>query len=427
MKEPSLIYLDNASTTLKKPPEVARAVANAIDSFGSVGRGACAPSLKAGMAVYEAREKAAHLFGAPSSSQVAFTLNATEALNMVIDGLLGPQDHAITTAASHNSVLRPLYKKQDTGTQLSILPVAPDGSINLDELEALFKPQTKLVVVTHASNVTGQLYPVERIARLCHQRGVMLVLDAAQTAGHLPINMTQSGIDVLVFTGHKGLLGPQGVGGLCLAQHVEIPAYMVGGSGTHSFDHHHPSALPEHLEAGTMNAHSIAGFSAALDFIQSTGLANIQATERALAQRFLQGLNTIDGVTVYGQPPALIPAAASATPVLAEPPEPPAAPATPDASDPPNPPNPPNNLGIIALNVHNLDSAQVAYILSANYSICTRSGVHCAPLMHQSLGTAQQGAVRFSLSLFNTPQEIDTALEALTDIARHHHPAKERP
>ena len=270
-----MIYLDNAATTMRKPPEVVRAVTGALQSFGGAGRGAHGAALAAGMAVYEAREALARLFDAPSPGQVAFCANATEALNVAIAGLLRPGDHAITTAASHNSVLRPLYRARAAGASLSVLPVAPDGSIDADAFEALFRPETRLVVATHASNVTGDVYDVARLARISHAHGALFCLDAAQTAGVLPVRMGGMGLDLVAFTGHKSLYGPQGTGGLVVAEGVEVPPFKVGGSGVRSFDEEHPRRLPESLEAGTLNAHG--------SFSHFTTEDEVDAAARALA------------------------------------------------------------------------------------------------------------------------------------------------
>jgi cysteine desulfurase family protein len=376
-----VIYFDNAATTLTKPPGVAKAVAGAIGTFGSVARGACKPSLAAGMAVLEAREKVARLFGVPSAKNVSFVSGATEAINIVVEGLLEPGDHAITTAASHNSLLRPLYRKAEHGCGLSILPVAADATIDYAELESLFRPNTRLMFATHASNLTGDLYDIARIARICHEREVLCALDCAQTAGRVPLDMEGTAADIFVFTGHKGLFGPQGTGGLCLGEGVEVPPFMVGGSGTRSYDRHHPSQMPERLEAGTMNSHGIAGLSAGLDYVESTGVATINARVDALVGRFEAGVRTVRGATIYGRR---------------------------DGS---------RGCGIVALNIGDMDSSAVSDRLNTEHDICTRAGAHCAPLMHRAMGTVEQGAVRFSFSPFNTEEEIDQGVAALRAIA----------
>ena len=378
-----MIYLDNAATTRIKPPEVAQAVVAALSNFGGVGRGVHEASLDAGMAVYKVREQIAQLFGAPSPARVSFTCNVTESLNIALSGLLHAGDHALTTAASHNSVLRPLYKKQgEEGVGLSVLPVAENGAIDYDAFDALFQKNTRLAVVTHASNLTGDVYDIALMARIAHNHGALMVVDAAQTAGVFPIDMVESGIDVLCFTGHKSLYGPQGTGGICVLPGVEIPPFKVGGTGIHSYDHKHPTMMPESLEAGTINAHGIAGLGAGVAYIQQRGVSNIQRELEALASTFERGVRAIEGIQIYGGHGGVA------------------------------------RCGIVALNVRDYDSAAVADALSTRYGICTRAGAHCAPLMHQALGTSERGAVRFSFSTFTTQEDIGQAVRALREIAQ---------
>lgn len=377
-----MIYLDNAATTMSKPDQVVDAVVHAMRAFGGVGRGVHASALQADVVVYRARLALAKVLGAPDASRVAFASNATEALNTAIMGLLSPGDHAITTAASHNSVLRPLYRLRDEGAiDLGIAPIGEDGSLDYGALEALFRPTTRLVVVTHASNLTGDVYDVARIARMAHEHGALVVVDAAQTAGTWPIDMAGQEIDAIAFTGHKGLFGPQGTGGLCVAEGVDIRPLKVGGSGVHSFDEHHPSFMPERLEAGTLNAHGIAGLGAGVSYILEQGIEEIHRHDCRLAEAFRQGAAALPGVKILG-----------------------------GGAD--------GRCAIVALNVGEMDSGEVAFRLNGEFGICTRAGAHCAPLMHEALGTVEQGAVRFSFSYLNTIEEVDQALDALGTIAR---------
>lgn len=376
------IYFDNAATTMHKPPQVARAVAAAIDSFGGAGRGAHEASLDAGMTIHRTRKQIARLFNAPDAKRVVFGLNVTDALNAVIDGLLGPGDAAVTTAASHNSVLRPLFRKQDReGVAVTVVPIAPDASLDLAAFEAACTPATKVAVVTHASNLTGDVYDVAALARIAHAHGALLVVDAAQTAGLVPIDMQAEGLDVVCFTGHKSLYGPQGTGGAVIAPGVDLPAYREGGTGVHSYDRRQPELYPEHLEAGTPNAHGLAGLSAGLSYIEDAGVEALHEKVGTLAARFEAGVRDVAGVTVLGGH------------------------ATRD------------RCGIVALNVGDVDAALVADALARDWGICVRAGAHCAPLMHRALGTEQQGAVRFSFSSFTTEEEIDAGIEAVRAIA----------
>lgn len=376
-----MIYLDNAATSLLKPPCVAAAVSDALGAFGGAGRGVHPASVAAGMAVYDARERTARLFGAPSAARVAFALNATMALNEAIAGLLAPGARAVTTAASHNSVLRPLFRARDTrGVSVEVAPVNPDGSLDYRAFEALVAPGADLVAVTHASNLTGDVYDVARMARAAHEAGALFVLDAAQTAGAYPVDMAALGVDVLCFTGHKSLLGPQGTGGLCAAEGVEVPALLEGGSGSRSFDERHPSFMPDALEAGTLNAHGLAGLAAGLSYIEERGVARIAAEVSALTRRFEDRVRAIEGVRVLGGGEGA-------------------------------------RCGIVALNVRDADSGAVADRLAQEFGICTRAGAHCAPLMHKALGTERHGAVRFSFSHLNTAREVDEAADALALIA----------
>ena len=376
-----MIYLDNAATTLHKPPQVMDAVVRAMTAMGNAARGAHCGALEAARTVYNTRVKLARLFGCPRPDHVIFTANSTEALNIAISGLIRPGDHVITTDCEHNSVLRPLYRLEEGGAALDVVPADRLGRVAYEDLEALLRPDTRAVVCTHASNLTGNVLDIARIGEMARRRGALLIVDASQTAGALPIDMEAMGIDVLCFTGHKGLMGPQGTGGLCVRPGVEIEPWKVGGSGVHSYDRRQPREYPTRLEAGTLDGHGIAGLSAALDFLQEVGLEAIEAKERALMDRFYQAVSAMDGVTVYG-----------------------------DFSQA-------RRSAIVALNIRDYDSAAVSDELSETYGIATRPGAHCAPRMHQALGTTDRGAVRFSFSWFNTQEEVDEAIRAVGQLA----------
>ena len=375
-----MIYLDNAATSFIRPPAVVEAVAQALCSLGNVGRGAHDGSLSAARTVYGCREKLCRFFGGDDPGRVCFTLNATEALNEALFGAISPGDHVISTDLEHNSVLRPLYRLAGQGTELSFLAADAQGRVDYEELPHLLRPHTKALVCTHASNLTGNLLDIRRLGAFCREQGLLFIVDASQTSGSLPIDMGADGIDLLCFTGHKGLLGPQGTGGLLIGPGIELRPFKTGGTGVQSHLKEQPAAYPARMEAGTLNGHGIAGLSAALDFLEATGVAAIHKHTTALMRRFYQGVREIPGVTVYGDFRG-------------------------------------DRAAIVALNIGDLDSGAVADTLMTDYGIAVRSGAHCAPRMHAALGTSAQGAVRFSFGWFNTEAETDAAVQAVREIA----------
>lgn len=376
-----MIYLDNAATTLHKPPEVAEAVKNAILTAGNASRGAHGVSLAASRMVFDTRARLAKLFGCPRADHVVFTANSTEALNIALYGLISAGDHVISTDLEHNSVLRPLYDLQTRGAAVDFVPADKKGSIRYEDMQKLFRLDTKAVVCTHASNLTGNVLDIARIGEMAHAHGALLVVDASQTAGVLPIDMQKMHIDVLCFTGHKGLMGPQGTGGLCIRPGVEVQPLLRGGTGIHSYDRGQPQAYPARLEAGTLNTHGLAGLHAALEFIEQHGVQVIGARERALMRRFYDGVRGIPGVAVYGD----------------------------FEQD--------ERAAIVTLNIRDYASGEVADALFEDCGIATRAGAHCAPRMHEALGTVEQGAVRFSFAFFNTEDEVDMAVRAVRELA----------
>lgn len=376
-----MIYLDNAATTLQKPPRVAEAVVQAMGSLANSGRGAYGNSLDAARVLYSTREKLAQLFDFPDPARVCFTANSTQALNTAICGTLTPEDHVISTDCEHNSVLRPLYRLRAHGMGLDFVPADRQGNLDETAFSRLLRPNTRAVVCTHASNLTGNVLNLARIGAFCRAHGLLLIVDASQTAGALPLSMEQLGIDILCFTGHKSLMGPQGTGGLCVRAGVAVRPWCVGGTGVQTELEHQPEQYPVHLEAGTHNSHGIAGLSAALDFILETGVEAIHARETALARSFYEGVRTIPGVRVYG-----------------------------DFSQPVRAP-------IVTLNLADYDCGALADRLWEEDGIATRAGAHCAPRLHRALGTHAQGAVRFSFGYYNTQEEVGAALAALRRIA----------
>lgn len=377
-----MIYFDNAATTLQKPPEVIEAVVHAMNHMGNSARGAHEEALAASRIIYNTREAIAELFGCPRADHVVFTANSTEALNTAIQGLIHRGDHVITTDLEHNSVLRPLYRlEQENQTELSFVKADAKGTVRYEDFEKLIQDNTKAIVCTHASNLTGNLLDIEKIGKIAEKHNLLFLVDASQTAGVFPIHMEKMKIDVLCFTGHKSLFGPQGTGGMCIRPGIQIRPLKVGGSGIRTYDKAHPDILPTALEAGTLNGHGIAGLGAGVDFIRRTGMDLIRRHEARLAERFYQGVRSIPGVVIYG-----------------------------DFSTPKRAP-------IITLNVREYDSAEVSDELSYTYGIATRPGAHCAPRMHEALGTVSQGAVRFSFSWFNTEAEVEQAVTAIKEIA----------
>lgn len=376
-----MIYMDNAATTMQKPQQVIDAVAAAMCSMGNAGRGAHAASLGAARTIYDAREKLACFFHAENPKQIAFTMNSTESLNIALKGVLNPGDHVITTMLEHNSVLRPLYELQEKGTELTILKSNPQGTLDYEDFEKAIKENTKAIVCTHGSNLTGNLVDVKRVGEIAKKHGVLFIVDASQTAGVFPIDVQEMGIDILCFTGHKGLLGPQGTGGIYVREGLIVRPLLCGGSGVQTYNKKHPSEMPTALEAGTLNGHGIAGLDAAVEYLMETGIDTIREREQDLMWRFYEGVKDIPGVKVYG-----------------------------DFSTR-------DRCAIVTLNIGDYDSSEVSDELLMTYGISTRAGGHCAPLMHEALGTVEQGAVRFSFSHYNTDEELNTAIQAVKEMA----------
>ena len=375
-----MIYLDNAATTLHKPEGVAEAMTTALTSMGNSGRGAHEATLDASRMIYGTREKLAELFHISDPMRIAFTCNATESLNIAIQGILQPGDHVITSVCEHNSVLRPVYRMAKQGVTYSLLPTDKKGVIQYDQLPKLLKKETKAIVITHASNLTGNVTDLKKVSDFAKKNGLLLIVDASQTAGCIPIDVHELGIDVLCFTGHKGLMGPQGTGGIYVREGIKIAPLKVGGSGVKSFDKEHPDTMPTALEAGTLNGPGIAGLGASVSWLLKQGVEQIHEKEVSLARRFLKGIAEIPDITIYGDVDSQM------------------------------------RTAIVSLNLGDVDSAEISDWLWEDYGIAVRAGAHCAPLMHKALGTEQQGAVRFSFSCFNTEEEVDAAIRALKEL-----------
>lgn len=376
-----MIYLDNAATTRHKPDVVIKAVTEALNSLGNAERGTHSASLGASRTVFSTRVKLAKFFNASSPTNIVFTMNSTESLNIAIKGILEKGDSVITTCLEHNSVLRPLYQMRDLGVELSIVSADKKGNPIYEEFENLIKPNTKAIVCTAGSNLTGNLVDIKKIGEIAKKHNLIFIVDASQTAGVFPIDVKSMSIDILCFTGHKGLLGPQGTGGMCVKDGISIKPYLSGGTGVQTYNEHQPSEMPTRLEAGTLNGHGIAGLDAAIDYINEYGMSKIHDRELELMWRFYNGIKDIKDIKIYGDF---------------------------DIED---------RCPIVTLNIGDYESGVVSDELFERFEIATRPGGHCAPLMHKSLGTVAQGAVRFSFSHFNKDEEVETAIKAVKLLA----------
>ncbi len=377
-----MIYMDNAATTMHKPQAVIDAVIAAMSSMGNAGRGANEASLSASRVIYDTRDKLCRFFGAENPRQIVFTNNSTESLNIAIKGLLNPGDHVITTMLEHNSVLRPLYEMEKKGVKLTIIRSNEKGTFDLKDMEDAICPETKMVICTNGSNLTGNYIDIEKVGEMAHKHGLLFVVDASQTAGVFPIDVQKMQIDVLCFTGHKGLLGPQGIGGMYVREELAVRPLKCGGSGVQTYSKTHPAEMPTALEAGTLNGHGIAGLGAAVDYLNETGIDAVREKEQRLMRKFYEGVKEIPDVKVYGDFSTF------------------------------------DRCAIVALNIGDYDSSEVSDALLTEYGISTRPGGHCAPLMHEALGTVEQGAVRFSFSHYNTDEEVDAAIAAVRELAQ---------
>lgn len=375
------IYLDNAATSWPKPESVYTAVDRFNRELGaSPGRGSHRRTIAAGQLVLETRETVAELFNIKDSSQVIFTENVTEAINIGLKGLLKPGDHVVISSMEHNAVARPLFALQEKGVELTVVQCASDGSLDPSLLEQAITGQTRLVCLLQASNLTGTIMPVAEVGRIARQRGVLLMVDAAQSAGVLPVDVEAQQIDLLAFAGHKGLLGPQGTGGLYIRPGLELHTFVEGGTGSLSEQVYQPDFMPDRFESGTPNTPGIAGLGAGIKFIRETGLDKIRQHEKELTALLIEGLREIPGVILYG------------------------------------PCDPERQIAVVAFNIEGIDCSEVSFILDQRYGLLTRSGLHCAPLAHRTLGTLKSGACRVSPGLFNTREDIERLVEAVYEI-----------
>jgi cysteine desulfurase / selenocysteine lyase len=380
-----MIYFDNAATSWPKPPVVSEAMTRFLAEVGAnPGRSGHHLSVDAARVIYHARQAVAKFFDAPDPMRVVFGHNVTEALNLALRGLLQSGDHVITSSMEHNSVMRPLRWLETQGVAISVTPCSPQGFLDPADLEKAIQPNTKLIVLNHASNVVGTLLPVAEAGRIARQHGLLQLVDTAQTAGAYPINMQQDYIDLLAFTGHKSLLGPTGTGGLILGERVAddaIAPLILGGTGSRSEEEMQPEFLPDRFESGTPNAVGLAGLSASLHWLHETDVDIIRQHEMSLTRQLINGLNTIPGVTVYGGGDAELQTAT------------------------------------VSFNIASMEPSTVGVRLDEEYGILCRVGLHCAPAAHRTLGTFPDGSVRFGMGIFNTAEEVEQAVEAVAQLA----------
>ncbi len=376
------IYLDNAATSFPKPEAVYKAVDYCQRHLGAnPGRGSSRETLKAASLLADAREALAGLFNIPDSTQIAFCLNITEAINTALKGILNPGDHIITSSMEHNAVARPLYRMARNGVEWTTVKCEADGSLDPEEIRRAIRPQTRMICILHASNLTGTVMPVTAIGKIARENGILFMLDTAQTAGVLRLDIEEQGIDILAFTGHKGLLGPQGTGGIYLQPGIDINPLKEGGTGSFSEELEHPGFMPDLLESGTLNTPGIAGLLAGVNYIRETGLEKIRAHEQKLTGLLVDGLKEIPGVSLYG------------------------------------PEDIKKRTAVVAFNIDGMDCGELSLALDYEYGITIRSGLHCAPLAHESIGTLESGACRFSPGLFNRQEEIEAAIKAVHTLA----------
>jgi cysteine desulfurase/selenocysteine lyase len=387
-----IVYFDNAATSWPKPPGVAEAMVHFLEAIGAnPGRAAHRQAVESGRIVYEAREAVCELFHAPDPLRMVWTKNVTEALNLVLRGFLRPGDHVVTSSMEHNSMMRPLRALEDhrspgaRGVEVTVVQCSPQGVLDPAQVEAAIQPNTRLVALNHASNVVGTLLPVREVGAICRSHGLLLLVDAAQTAGAYPIDVEAHQIDLLAFTGHKSLGGPMGTGGLIVGDRVDeaqIEPLIRGGTGSRSEHELQPGFLPDKFESGTCNVVGLAGLQVGVRWVLEQGVETIRAHEATLAGALIEGLRSIAGVTVYG---TMVPERQTAT---------------------------------VSFNILGMSPSELGLRLDEEYGIMCRVGLHCAPTAHKTLGTFPDGTVRFGLSAFNTAEEVNAAVDGVRHLAQ---------
>lgn len=376
-----MIYLDNAATTYPKPECVYDAIQNCMKNYcANPGRAGHKMAMRAGREIYDARENIAKLFNIDNPMNIIFTHNATDSLNLAIKGCVKKGDHIITTSMEHNSVIRPIKSLEEKGIENTVVSCDKEGFLNIEDIEKAIKPNTRLIVTTHASNVCGTLIDIKGVGEIAKKHNIIYLVDASQTAGVYDIDVKAQHIDMLAAPGHKCLLGPQGTGILYVRDGLILNILKEGGTGSQSEDLFQPDLIPDKYESGTHNTPGIAGLNEGVKFILEEGIDKIRHHEEELCQYMLDRLEEVPNICIYG------------------------------------PKDSKKRAAVISINIKNIDSGEITFLLDSEYNIATRSGIHCSPLAHKTLGTLEQGAVRFSLGYFNTKEEIDAAISALKEI-----------
>lgn len=379
-----MIYLDNAATTYPKPEKVYDAVLDCMKNYcANPGRAGHKLAMRAAREIYDARENIAKLFNIDNPMTIVFTNNATDSLNLAIKGVVKKGDHIITTSMEHNSVIRPIKSLEKDGIENTIVKCDKDGFLNPDDIKNAIKENTKLIVTTHASNVAGTIVDIKSVGEIAKDKNILYLVDASQTAGVYDINVKDINVDMIAAPGHKCLLGPQGTGILYIKENLNVNILKEGGTGSRSEDLFQPDLTPDKYESGTHNTPGIVGLNEGVKFILETGIDNIRAHEEELCQYMLDRLEEVPNIVIYG------------------------------------PKDSKKRAAVISINIPKIDSGEITFLLDSEYNIATRSGIHCAPLAHKTLGTIQQGAVRFSLGYFNTKKDIDEAVKALKEIEKN--------
>ena len=380
-----MIYLDNAATTYPKPECVYEAIMDCMKNYcANPGRAGHKLAMKAAREIYDTRENIAKLFNVDNPMNIVFTNNATDSLNLAIKGLVKSGDHIITTSMEHNSVIRPIKALEKNNVENTVVQCDKDGFLNIEDLRNAIKPNTKLIVTTHASNVCGTLIDIKSVGEVAKENNILYLVDASQTAGVYDIDTKKINVDMIAAPGHKCLLGPQGIGVLYIREGLELNILKEGGTGSKSEDLFQPNLLPDKYESGTHNTPGIVGLNQGVKFILEKGIDNIRKHEEDLCEYMLNRLEEVPNIVIYG------------------------------------PKDSKKRAAVISINIGNMDSGEITFLLDSEYDIATRSGIHCAPLAHKTLGTLEQGAVRFSLGYFNTKQDIDIAIKALKQIANNY-------